>query len=83
MIVGMFTHILTVLGGIVIIAGAALSIWPFLPIEIAYALIAIGVVTVCAGIFSLARNRQKPQTQILPSVQLILRDAHGLTVATG
>ncbi|MCB1483237.1 MAG: hypothetical protein KDJ55_15070 [Rhodobiaceae bacterium] len=57
----MFKLILGILGGLEIIAGAAMNLFPSLPPEISYALIAIGILTIIGAIFVWMREDRVPK----------------------
>ena len=51
----MFAHILTVLGGAATLIGAAMTLWPALPKNLAYGLLVIGIVTLFVGVYQIIR----------------------------
>lgn len=53
----MWKHWIHVLGGLEIIAGAAMTLWPEIPNALAYLVILIGVITVAVGIRGLWNDR--------------------------
>ena len=48
-------HILTILGGAATLIGAAMTLWPALPKNLAYGLLAIGIVTLSVGVYQIIR----------------------------
>ena len=59
----MFTHVLTVLGAIATLLGAAFTVWPALPKKLAYGLFAIGVVTLAVGIYRIVKEASVAQQE--------------------
>ncbi|MEE9159843.1 MAG: hypothetical protein V3U60_15850 [Gammaproteobacteria bacterium] len=56
----MLRHVITVIGGLEIIGGAALTIWPALPIGVACGLMGVGLLTVIYGLWGIVEKHRKP-----------------------